>query len=367
MTSHHHRLPTTRSTDAIRPTRWRPMGLSIAAWACAGLVAAAPAAAQMFQDPALDALYAAARLDDLAQASRQRLAAQPGDAQATLGLGLTALRQGEAAPRQVALAAAEACLARTPQAAPCLYVRGAVGGLQAASEGVLKMMAAASRVRESLQGAFAADSAWYPARAALVQFHLAAPGVAGGSVARARELARDAPQPAQQRVLEALLALHDRRYEAALTALTAPAGTGPGSGTAPIAAADSAVALEAQGAWRVAVFSLINGGQAEQARPWAERAMRERPADPVPAFALARVHAEGGAHAQALPLYAQAALAAQRAGITDLPVDYRRGLSLQALGRNDEARAALRAHLDAGRGSRASREDARKQLEALGG
>jgi hypothetical protein len=331
--------------------------MAVLALMLAAPIVAAPASAQMFQDPALDALYMALRLDDLAQASRQRLAAQPGDAQGTLGLGLAALRQGDAAPRQAALAAAEACLARTPQAAPCLYVRGTVGGVQAASEGMLKMMASAGRVREALQGAFAAEPGWFPARAALVQFHLVAPGVAGGSADRARDLAREAPQPAQQRVLDGLLAVYDKRYEAALAALA-------GSGAAPTAAADSAVVREALDAWRAAVFGLINGGQAEQARPWAERALRERPSDPVPAFALARVHAETGAHAPALALYAQAA---QRPGAADLPIDYRRGLSLQALGRTDEARAALRAYLDTGRGSRASRDDAKKQLQALGG
>lgn len=330
------------------------------------LVAAAPATAQMFQDPALDALYAAQRHEALAQAGRLRLAAQPGDAQGALALALVALRQGDAAPRQAALSAAEACLASTPQAAPCLYALGTVAGVQAASEGMLKMIGVAGRVRNSLQAAFAAEPAWFPARAALFQFYMVAPGVAGGSAAKARELARETPQVAQRTVLEALLAVADKQHEAALTQLAA-AGLpgGPSAGVVmPAAGVDTAVQREALSAWQAAVFGLINGGQAERARPWAERAVRERPADAVPAFALARVHAEGGAHAQALQLYAQAA---QREGAAELPIEYRRGLSLQALGRNDEARAALRTFFDAGRGSRANRDDARQRLEALGG
>ena len=65
---------------------------------------APPAAAQMFQDPALDTLYAAERYGDLGRAGQQRLAANADDLQALLAAGIGALQQGDAARREAVIA-----------------------------------------------------------------------------------------------------------------------------------------------------------------------------------------------------------------------------------------------------------------------
>ena len=54
-------------------------------------------------------------------------------------------------------------------------------------------------------------------------------------------------------------------------------------------------------------------------------------------------------------------------GSAALPIDYRVGLAHQALGQAEPARAAFTRYVAAGKGSKTSRDDARKRLEQLGG
>ncbi len=324
-------------------------------WRCAAALCAALAGgaqAQMLKDPALEALYVASRTDDLQRAAAQRLAAQPDDAQAVLGLALAALERDDAAARRAAIGRAEACIEKQPRAAPCQYALGVVLGIQAMSEGMFKAARSVGTIRDALVQANELEPGWYPARSALVEFYLLAPGMMGGSTAKAVELAHAAPRPEQARALEARIAMHDGKAEAAVQALLAlPAGL----------ARELAADVNAWGSQ--AGLGLINAGHAAKAQPLLERLQREHPGEANAAYALARARGEAGAHAEALRLYEQAL---GLKGAPAWPLHYRIGITQQQLGRPEAARASYARYIAAGKGQKSSLEDARKRLEQLG-
>lgn len=355
----HVRLPApvhaTALTAATSPG-WRLQRIRLVIHALAFSLGAAllpSAQAQMFKDPGLQALLQQERNADLQRAARERLLAQPDDSQAVLALALGVLNAGDAALRQAAIVQAEACALKQPQAAACHYALGVVLGAQALSEGMLKAARSAGTVRSALVQAHALEPGWYPARSALLEFHLLAPSLMGGNTARAEELARSAPNQAQARVLHARIDVQAGRDEAALHALSDLLGS-----------TDKAVADDAA-EWGFGVSArLINDGKATAAQTFLERLAQERPASAQGPYGLGRLRALAGAPAEALKLYDQAAA---RKGAGTLPIEYRRGLALQELGRKDEARAALGRFVGTGKGSKVALDDARKRLTELGG
>jgi tetratricopeptide (TPR) repeat protein len=322
---------------------------TLLAAAAAGLCLGA--AAQMLKDPALEALYSAERNDELQRVSAQRLTTQPDDAQAVLGLALAALSRDDAPARQTAIRHAESCIDKQPRAVPCQYALGVVLGVQAMSEGMFKAARSAGTVRDALVTANELDPAWYPARSALVEFYLHAPGMMGGSNRKAAELARGAPRPEQVRLLEARVAMVERRFDVALQAFaTLP----------PIA--DPAVAEDAR-AWDVQCgLAAIAAGQPAQAH--FERLVRQNPRLPGAVYGLARARAEAGAHEEAVKLYEQAAALK---GAEFWPIAYRLGIAQQALGRHDAAKASYTRFIGAGKGQKSALDDAKKRLEQLAG
>ncbi|KPF46643.1 hypothetical protein IP87_12615 [beta proteobacterium AAP121] len=342
--------------------RWAVAG---GGWALVGVLAmaggAAPAMAQgsgtppgqMFKDAAFQQLYLEDRTAELLRAAQLRLQAQPDDPQAVLALGIAALQGNEAAARQQALQRAEACIDKQPAAAACHYTLGTVLGVQAMSEGMFKAARSAGTVRTALAQAQELEPAWYPARSALAEFYLLAPGVMGGSTAKAEALARAAPSPEQARVLEARIHMKDRKFEAALQALAAlPAALPPSL-------------QEDARQWALqSALGLINAGKSAVAQPTLERLVREQPAEAGPTYALGRALAEQGGHEQGLKLYEQSA---RLKGAERLPLGWRIGIAQQALGRVEEAKASFQRFVAAGKGQKSALEDARKRLDALGG
>lgn len=317
--------------------------LLLAAWA-------ATVQAQTLKDPVLEALYVADRAEELQRAALQR----PGDdPQAVLALALAALERNEAPARLKALERAQSCAEKQPRAAPCQYAHGVLLGIQAMSEGMIKAARSAGTVKDALAAAHEIDPAWYPARSALMEFHLMAPGMMGGSASKAAELARTAPKPEQVAALQGRIATQERRFEAALAAFIALP-----------AALEHALAADVRG-WGVqAGLGAVNAGQAAKAQPFFERLLREQPGHAAGAYGLARVRGEQGAWAEALRLYERAGALK---GAQEWPLAYRTGIALQNLGRGEEAKSAFARFVSAGKGQKASLEDARKRLEQLGG
>lgn len=311
------------------------------------------ARAQMLKDPALDALHAADKFDELQRAALQRLAVQPDDPQAVLALTLAALERDDPAARGVALQRAQACADKQPRAAACQYSFGVLLGLQAASEGLIKAARSAGTVKDALTAAHESDPAWYPARSALVEFHLVAPGMLGGSRSKAEELARGAPRPDQATALQARIALQDKQLQAVLTQLSSlPANL------------DAALQDDVHSWGAQAALGLVSNKEPAKAQAWFERLLRERPGRAVGGYGLARVRGEQGDWAEAQRLLEQAQ---GLKGASQWPVLYRLGIAQQQLGKTDVAKASYKAFVTAGKGQKTSLEDARKRLEQLGG
>jgi tetratricopeptide (TPR) repeat protein len=327
-----------------------PLRRSLAAVALLGATAAP---AQVFKDPALQTLLSAERWLDLETTSNQRLAAHPDDAQAVLGLALAAMSGGDGPRRETTVRRAEACVKLAPLAAECHYALGTVLGLQAMTQGMVKMAASAGTVKAALLESLRLAPLWYPARSAVVEFYLQAPGVIGGSTAKATDTARAAAKPEQARALEARVALDDERFDAALVGLY---GVQPGT--------DSALADDVQQWTAQAGFGLLGKGEAAKARPVFECLLREQPGQAVGAYGLGRTQLELGTPAEAARLFEQAS---RLKGAQQFPVDYRLGLALQAQGQTEPARAAYARFVASGRGQGKSLDDAKKRLAQLGG
>ena len=348
-----HRLLTWRSQAQTNMSKSRTTFANFAIAATVSCLLLSSAHAQMFKDPGLQSLYAADQHTELQRQARERLTTQPKDTQAVLALSLAALATNDAPARQGAITRAEACIQDQPQAAVCHYALGVVLGVQAMSEGMLKAARSASTVKTALTQAQMLEPTWYPARSALTEFHLMAPGMMGGSTTKAAELARSASTPEQVRLLSARVDAQDAsKMESALATFTGL-----------LSSSDLSVAEDATSWGNQASAKLIGDGKAPAAQAFFERLLKDRPGETAGPFGLARVRAEGGAHEQALKLYDQAA---QTKGAAHWPIEYRRGIALQELGRKDDARAAFNRFVASGKGQKKSLDDARKRLEQLG-
>jgi tetratricopeptide (TPR) repeat protein len=329
-------------------------GLAVLATAAALTAAASfEARAQTFSEPALEALLRADRDDELRRIVAPRVAARADDEQAVLGLAVLALGAPDAAPRKAAIAAAEACVERNPKSAACQWSLGTTLGVQSMNDGMMAAARSFGRVRDALAEAHALAPNWWPARSALVEMYLEAPGFMGGSASKAEAMAKAAPTAEQQKALAARVAIQADRHEQALAMLAAHK---PG--------ADAALDDDVRGWGRRAAFALVNAGQPAKARAWFEQQMRERPADALPPYGLARVLTESGQPAEALALFERASKAK---GADELPIAYRWGIALQAAGKADAAKAQFRQFVAAGKGPKRNLDDAKKRLGELGG
>lgn len=319
----------------------------------AACLAASLAQAQVFSEPALEALYRAEKHVELDRIAQQRLATQADDRQAVLAAALVAQHPaGTSAQRQAAIQRAQACVELQPKAHECHYALGSTLGVQAMTEGLMKMAGSIGRVRSGLAEALALAPQWYPARSAMVSFYVLAPGLLGGSRDKALDTAQGAATPDQARALQAFVLMNDDKPDAALQAFEA---IKPG--------ADPTLDDDVRQWAHNAGFMLLNAGQPARARSWFERAVRDRPADAIALYGLGRVQADSGAHADALGWYERAA---RGPGADALPLDYRIGITQQALGQLAAARAAFTRFVNAGKGPKKALDDARRRLQSLG-
>lgn len=314
---------------------------------------AGAAQAQFFSDTALEAAWQSARRGELERLALPRLSARADDAQAVLAAAMLALQGDDPPRRRTVITQAEKCIELQPKAAACHYALGTVLGVQALSEGMLKLMGSVGRVKGALQEALELAPAWFPARSAMLEFYLQAPGIVGGSKSRAHELARAAPNAEQAKALEARIDLQEERFEPALTALAQVK-----------AGHDSALAADLRG-WTVsAALGLVNKGEAAKARASFERLMVEKPEDALGPYGLARVATDTGQPAQAVAMFERAA---KLEGGERLPIDYRLGIAHLALEQKDAARESFKRFIAANKGAPRNLEDAKKRLAQLGG
>ncbi len=336
-------------TAFAHPRAWLAIALPVLVVASLS----APATAQMFSDPALQAQYAAERFADLDASAQKRLAARADDGQAVLALAMVGLASNDGTKREAAIQHAQACMQQAPQLAECHYTLGTVLGIHAMGQGISKMASSVGTVKAALLEALRLQPTWYPARSAVVEFYLVAPGLLGGSHSKALAAARGAAKPDQTQALEARVALDDERFDAALATLYAvPSGAG----------SDPALTEDVQQWIQSAGFALLAKDQPAKALPVFERLQRERPGHAVGWYGAARAQHALGAVADALRLYEHGA---KLKGAAAFGFDYRLGLALQAAGQPDAARLALARFVATGKGPGKALDDARKRLQQL--
>lgn len=326
----------------------------LAALALAAATAAGPAHANPLRDPAWQALLDEERPAELEAAAHAKLKATPADPQATLALGLALLATGEPAGADAAVPAAEACVARHPAAAECHYMLGLARGAQALRAGMLSAMRMAGSIRESFERAVELGPDVYAHRAALMQYHLAAPAIAGGGSAKADALVRatEARQPQQARCLRAMRLIADQQLDEAEQLLW---GVQPGD--------DDTLRTAAYQLLGQVAARRLEARQVPQAQALFERLARREPGLALAIYGLGRAKAEAGAPQDAVRLYTQARTLR---GQLSLPIDYREALAWLQIGDLAKARALLQRFVNAGRGHPKNLEDARERLARLG-
>lgn len=312
-----------------------------------------PAAAQTVKDAPLAALLDAGRYREAGAAATARIAARPDDMDGYAALTLAALNGDDSARREAALKQLEACLSRLPQAAMCHYGVGSVLGAQALSQGMLKALSSAGRVRDSLARSVELDPLLYAARNALVQFYLVVPGIAGGSASKAREVAgaASARQPEHAKLLLALVDISQKKHEQAELGLAAVR-----------AGDDKELAADVAEVWAQLGFTYLNDRKDTKARAVFERMVLDRPSSPRGHYGLGRVFTDTGQFEQAIAAFERAAVLDRTAG---LPIDYRAALAYLAKGDREKARVLFTRFVAAGKGSPKNIDDAKKRLAQM--
>ena len=313
---------------------------------------AGAATADVLKDPQWQAWLDAGKSTDLARAAQARAKAQPDDDQAAVALALAAVDDNDGTRLEAALPALQACTEKRPQAA-CSYALGRVYGQQAMTASVFKMPGLATKTKDQFVKAVELDPMLFEARSGLTQFYLMAPGFAGGSTAKAKELAGDvqARQPEQAKLLRALLAMNDKDLAGAERELASVK-----------AGDDHTVARELRGEWTRLGFEFMELKNLPKARAIFEALQRDYPAHAAGPYGLGRVLTEQGQAEEAVKSLERARTLD---GAERLPVDQRLGQALLAKGDKAGAKAALERFVQNKRANPRNVEDAKKLLASL--
>jgi tetratricopeptide (TPR) repeat protein len=289
------------------------------------------AGGEALADARADAIKAFdARQDRAALAQLQALAkTTPDDAelQDYLGRALTRAAQGEAA-----VAALTRAVELAPQKAEYhLHLVSALG-VQVSQVGMLKKMSIAKQVREHAARAVELDPASVRARESLMQFYIQAPGIAGGSMDKAREQAAAIARlnAAEGLRIDAILARADKKPDAEIVAAWEKAIAAPGASDD--ARMQYAFYLQAQEQWEAAfaqfdALAKKNAGALYQVGRTA---------------AMSGKNLEGGE--KALRAYLETGPKAENDPAIEA-AHWRLGLVLEKAKRRDEARAQYQAAL----------------------
>ena len=231
---------------------------------------------------------------------------------------------------EAATAAADAALRSSPKDTDVLLWSGRAYGQRAMSSSVFTKMSWAKKCRESWEKAVAIDPAFLDARNELLRYYLMAPGIAGGSVEKAREqAARIAVVDATQgHVARGRIAEHEKDLAGAEAAYRKAAESDPKATTGPIA---------------LAVFY---GGQKRwgEARAIFEKRLAADPNDATAVYQLGRVALFSGEEMEkGLALFDRyVTLPVPEDGPSHADARWRKGLLLEKLGKTPAAVAAYR-------------------------
>lgn len=318
------------------------------------LLGASLAQATVLKEPAWQSLLDKGRLEELEQAAQARLKQSPADLQAQIALAMVARDGSDAKAMEAAVRTMEQCVAQQPREAVCHYALGQVLGTQAMSASMFKAISLSGKIKDAFSRAVELDPAMPEARAALQQFYLMAPGVAGGSLPKAAQLAAEVREslPELAKLMRARVAQQEDKIADAERELLS---IKPG--------ADAWLLAE----WRQALGShgigYFQDKQWAKARTWYEQVQQVQPQAAWGPYGLGRVALEQGQFDEAIKLLERARTLE---GTETLPIDYRLGLALLGKGEKAQAKQALERFLTLKRANPRNLEDARKRLASLG-
>lgn len=152
----------------------------------AGLGAQQEPAAPTLREQGI-ALFEQKKYAEAKKVLARAVAANPDEAAAHAWLGVVLLNHDRDADQ--AVAHLETAVRLEPTSSKYHLWLGGAYSRQAMEAGLLTAAGLAKKVRSAFEKAVELDPASVPARSSLLQFYLAAPGIAGGSVAKAREQA----------------------------------------------------------------------------------------------------------------------------------------------------------------------------------
>jgi tetratricopeptide (TPR) repeat protein len=318
--------------------------------ALALLASAAPA--DVLKDPQWQAWLDTGKTAELARAAR----AKSDDDQAIVALAMVAIDDNDAARLEAGIEPLQTCVDKRPasaSSAACHYALGRVYGQQAMTASVFKMPGLAAKTKEQFVKAVALDPRFFEARMGLAQFYLIAPGFAGGSTSKARELAADAQahQPEHAKLLRFLVAAQADDLAGAEREL---ASVKPGD--------DRALQRELRNGWMRLGAEFIDQKAFPKARSLFETVQRDNPQHAAGPYGLARVALETAQPDEAVRLLERARTLE---GAERYPIDQRLGQALVAKGDKPGAKAALERFLQNRRANPRNLDDARKLLASL--
>jgi tetratricopeptide (TPR) repeat protein len=311
------------------------------------------AQAQVLKDPQWQAWLDAGKTLDLERAAQGKLKSQADDDQVVIALAMAAVDDPAGSKLEASIAPLQACIDKRPQAA-CHYALGRIYGQQAMNASVFRMAGLAGKTKDQFIKAVELDPLLFDARFALTQFYLLAPGIAGGSVPKAKEVAvaAQAKQPEQAKVLRYLVAAGDKDWASAERELSSVK-----SGE------DRGLQREVRNGWMRVGFELMEQKAYPKARGVFETLQRDYPAHAAGYYGMARMLAESGQADEAIKWFERAR---PLEGAERLPIDHRLGEALLAKGDKVGAKAALERFVANKRANPRNLEDAKKKLAELG-
>lgn len=191
----------------------------IAAAALASLTVCAATSAV----PTFAALLRAHKFADVERIANATLARDPNDADALIAKADAIVALDPDGRSDEAVKLAEQCVATHPQDSGCYLAAGNALGAKAQHARPLAAMGYATRIRDDFLKAVELDPRNTDARFALLDYYLQAPRLVGGGKARAQALAAqtEAVDPVAAELMQAQIALDEKAYAKARTALLA--------------------------------------------------------------------------------------------------------------------------------------------------
>jgi tetratricopeptide (TPR) repeat protein len=297
-------------------------------------------------DKALDALIDANQPAQVERIALERITKNAKDEQAYQYLAISAL-QSDAKKRSSALTAMDTCIAQLPQSSTCHLQAGRLLGLNVMEAGVMSALGSVGRIKAYFLKAVELDSKSFEARRDLMQFYLQAPGVVGGSVAKAREVAQAAAayNADHNKLLNASVAIYEKKFDQAeqFLASVKPAG-------------NEAMIEYLDDAWIALGFGQLSEKANAKAKAIFERMVSDNPKRANAYFFLGRAQLELSDWDAAIGSFKTAA---QLDKSGSYATDYRLGVAYQGKGDKVQAKAAYERALKWPRLT----EDARKQVQ----